>query len=260
MTECRAALHAPWRSSAASLSSACSTCLRRGCPHATLSRPPCWPASTCAHLTERDRAQSRQVDASGEIVALDGHCPWKSHLYDIEAELSTPAAPVCIKYVLYADEKGNWRVQCVSESEVRVSAAAPPISLPQSSFKNRLSLPEPWRGVRDDAVCVQLTGVWVTLAAVGAVGHSRLHFRTRLRLHRRLQDQGDSPMKLCLRSRPAGGGPGAGARGAGHTCVAFQALPCFFTKRACRRTARSRVMPRTCAALSFYRSWGHRLS
>ena len=27
-------------------------------------------------------------------------------------------APISIKYALYADEKGNWRVQCVSEGEV----------------------------------------------------------------------------------------------------------------------------------------------
>ena len=40
-----------------------------------------------------------------------------------------------IKYCLYEDEKGNWRVQCVS--------VAP------GSFENRRSLPAAWRGMRD---------------------------------------------------------------------------------------------------------------
>lgn len=62
-----------------------------------------------------------QADSSGEIVVFDqGCCPWKDHLFSIEEEQNiTPA----IKYVLYTDTAGSWRVQCV------------PVHL--SSFKNR---------------------------------------------------------------------------------------------------------------------------
>lgn len=43
-----------------------------------------------------------------------------------------------IKYVLYTDQANKWRIQCVPESLV--------------SFSNRLSLPEDWRGLRDDVL------------------------------------------------------------------------------------------------------------
>jgi uncharacterized UPF0160 family protein len=42
-------------------------------------------------------------------------------------------------YVIYPDEAGgNWRVQAVAVS--------------QESFESRKALPEPWRGVRDEAL------------------------------------------------------------------------------------------------------------
>ncbi|KAL3817441.1 hypothetical protein ACHAXA_001448 [Cyclostephanos tholiformis] len=74
------------------------------------------------------------VDASGEIMRLSSWgLPWKSELYELEYELGIT---VPIKYVLYEDQAGMWRVQCVS---VR-----------GKSFENRLGLPEEWRGVRDE--------------------------------------------------------------------------------------------------------------
>ncbi|XP_005111711.1 MYG1 exonuclease [Aplysia californica] len=74
------------------------------------------------------------VDPSGQIICLEeGGCPWKDHLFTLEAELKvTPP----ILYALFTDTHGNWRVQCVSVS--------------MGSFENRLSLKEEWRGVRDD--------------------------------------------------------------------------------------------------------------
>lgn len=52
-----------------------------------------------------------QVDSSGEIVELaKGGCPWKEHLYHLESELSPAAA---ITFVIYTDQAGQWRVQCV---------------------------------------------------------------------------------------------------------------------------------------------------
>lgn len=52
-----------------------------------------------------------QVDPSGEIVLLaQGGCPWKEHLFALEKELKVD---VPIKFVLYTDQSGHWRVQCV---------------------------------------------------------------------------------------------------------------------------------------------------
>lgn len=54
---------------------------------------------------------SFQVDPSGKIVELaQGGCPWKEHLYHLESELSPP---VVITFVIYTDQAGQWRVQCV---------------------------------------------------------------------------------------------------------------------------------------------------
>ncbi|XP_026791410.2 mitochondrial import inner membrane translocase subunit Tim17-A isoform X2 [Pangasianodon hypophthalmus] len=52
-----------------------------------------------------------QVDASGEIVLLvQGGCPWKEHLFSLEKELKLD---ISIKFVLYPDQNGQWRIQCV---------------------------------------------------------------------------------------------------------------------------------------------------
>ena len=52
-----------------------------------------------------------QIDSSGEIICLaEGGAPWKDHLFTIEEELSISPP---IKYVLYPDSSGAWRVQCV---------------------------------------------------------------------------------------------------------------------------------------------------
>ena len=48
-------------------------------------------------------------------------------------------------YIVYPDESGgNWRIQAV------------PVS--PHSFESRKALPEPWRGVRDDALS-ELSGI-----------------------------------------------------------------------------------------------------
>ncbi|CAK4080952.1 unnamed protein product [Aphanomyces euteiches] len=73
-----------------------------------------------------------QVHESGEIMTLS-YCPWKSHLYDIEAELLIPGQ---IKFVLYEDSTGGmWRIQAVNVED--------------GKFALRLGLPAPWRGLRD---------------------------------------------------------------------------------------------------------------
>ncbi|KAH3876932.1 hypothetical protein DPMN_000785 [Dreissena polymorpha] len=84
-------------------------------------------------LVEEALLARTRVDESGEILCLSqGGCPWKEHLFTLEKEHNI----LCpIKYVLYTDTAGKWRVQCVS---VR-----------PDSFENRLSLPAEWRGLRD---------------------------------------------------------------------------------------------------------------
>ncbi|KIW64128.1 hypothetical protein PV04_09083 [Phialophora macrospora] len=63
--------------------------------------------------------------------------PWKEHLYNIEEESKLPADKQ-ILFVIYPEKEdpgSKWRIQAVSKDF--------------SSFENRKSLPEPWRGVRD---------------------------------------------------------------------------------------------------------------
>ncbi|KAH7971185.1 hypothetical protein HPB49_020099 [Dermacentor silvarum] len=57
----------------------------------------------------------------------------KDHLLALEEELSIPGE---VKFVLYQDQGGSWRVQGV------------PVAL--GSFDCRVFLPEKWRGVRDE--------------------------------------------------------------------------------------------------------------
>ncbi|KAJ8048139.1 UPF0160 protein MYG1, mitochondrial [Holothuria leucospilota] len=90
-----------------------------------------WPAR---ELVEDSMKNRFEVHESGEIVIFGaGGCPWKEHLYALEKEMGVETP---IKYVLYTDQANKWRVQCVS--------VAP------HSFENRLSLPEKWRGMRNN--------------------------------------------------------------------------------------------------------------
>jgi uncharacterized UPF0160 family protein len=76
------------------------------------------------------------IDPSGQIVKFEsGGLPWKGHLYDLEKELKIVEEKDLIKFVLYTDQAGMWRVQAVT--------------VEGQAFQNRLSLPENWRGVRD---------------------------------------------------------------------------------------------------------------
>jgi len=72
---------------------------------------------------------------SGEIVVMHNYTIWKNHLLKLEEELKV-ATP--IKYVLYADDSKQWRVQAVP---VRTD-----------SFESRKPLPEAWCGLRDDVL------------------------------------------------------------------------------------------------------------
>jgi uncharacterized UPF0160 family protein len=112
-------------------------------------------------IVERCMASRRSFHESGEILLLDQFCPWGDHLFECE-RVEGPDAPK-IKYIIFADTGGaSWRVR-----------AAP---LESESFKNRLPLPEPWRGLRD-AELDAATGIngCVFVHATGFIGgnHTR---------------------------------------------------------------------------------------
>lgn len=88
------------------------------------------PARSIVEQAVKDRFD---VDASGEIICLpSGGLPWKSEVYELEHQYKIDPL---IKYVLYTDQSGMWRIQCVS--------------VEGKAFENRLGLPKEWRGVRD---------------------------------------------------------------------------------------------------------------
>ncbi|CAK9438540.1 uncharacterized protein LODBEIA_P27640 [Lodderomyces beijingensis] len=88
------------------------------------------PAKT---LVEEAFNKRFDVDESGEILVLSQFCPWKEHLYAIEKDAKQEGA---IKFVLFKDSSGKWRVSTVSVTS--------------SSFEFRLGLPEQLRGLRDE--------------------------------------------------------------------------------------------------------------
>ncbi|XP_059539019.1 MYG1 exonuclease isoform X2 [Myotis daubentonii] len=109
-------------------------------------------------LVEEALTQRLQVDPSGEIIELaKGGCPWKEHLYHLESGLSPPVA---IAFVIYTDQAGQWRVQCVPKE--------------LHSFQSRLPLPESWRGLRDEALD-QVSGIpgCIFVHASGFIGGHR---------------------------------------------------------------------------------------
>jgi len=87
-------------------------------------------------LVETALLERQAVHASGEVIILPhSGCPWKTHLYTLERVHSVTKL---VKFVLYIDTAGMWRVQAVTAEG--------------TAFTNRLGLLEPWRGLRDDAL------------------------------------------------------------------------------------------------------------
>jgi uncharacterized UPF0160 family protein len=72
-------------------------------------------------------------DVLEEIITLpDGGVPWKTHLYDLEVKHCIEGL---IKFVLYTDQSGMWRVQAVT--------------VKGTAFTNRVGIIAEWRGMRD---------------------------------------------------------------------------------------------------------------
>lgn len=84
----------------------------------------------------------------------EGHFPWKEHLFLLEKDLALEGL---IKFVLYTDDRGKWRVQAVPKS-------------PQS-FESRVGLRPEWRGLRDQALASvsQISGT-IFVHATGFIG------------------------------------------------------------------------------------------
>ena len=94
-----------------------------------------FPART---LVRETYASRKEFDGKGRIMLFSRGCPWKDHLYTLEAEHDTEEAERVL-YVLYPEsehESSKWRVQAVGESK--------------DSFQSRKALPEAWRGLRDE--------------------------------------------------------------------------------------------------------------
>ena len=85
-------------------------------------------------VVEKAVLERLTTDPSGEIICFpSGGLPWKGHLYELE---KLHKLDKLIKFVLYTDQGGMWRVQAVT--------------VEGTLFENRLGLPEEWRGVRDE--------------------------------------------------------------------------------------------------------------
>lgn len=87
-------------------------------------------------IVEDAVAARKSLHESGEIMMLDRYCPWQGHLSDLEKELDIEGS---LKYVIFGDSGGSWRVQAVSAE----------------GFASRKALPSTWRGVRDS----ELSGI-----------------------------------------------------------------------------------------------------
>jgi uncharacterized UPF0160 family protein len=103
-----------------------------------------------------------EVDSSGEIMELvSGGCPWKEHLAKLEKDLEIEKP---IKFVIFPDTAGSWRVQGV------------PVS--PDSFTLKVPLLPDWQGVRDKEL-QELSGLptAIFVHANGFIGgaHERQH-------------------------------------------------------------------------------------
>jgi len=91
------------------------------------------PARTLVHDTYKTR---KEYEGKGKLMVFPRGCPWKDHLYTLEAEHPTEEKVVYVLYPESEHEGAKWRIQAVSVSK--------------DSFESRKPLPNSWRGVRDD--------------------------------------------------------------------------------------------------------------
>lgn len=115
-----------------------------------------WPARSIVEGALREEAR-KAVHPSGKAAALPSYCPWQSHLHDLEEEGFEGLTAGEVLYVLFPDSSKGYRIQAVSQKD--------------GGFENRKSLPEPWRGMRDEK-CSEVTGVegCIFVHAAGFIG------------------------------------------------------------------------------------------
>jgi len=80
-------------------------------------------------------AMNTSLYLDNQVLKLENYCPWRSHLQDAEKDRQLTGS---IKYVLFPDTNGTWRIQAMP--------------LEGSEFLNRLPLPADWCGLRDKAL------------------------------------------------------------------------------------------------------------
>ncbi|KAI5955656.1 hypothetical protein KGF54_001158 [Candida jiufengensis] len=109
------------------------------------------PAKSIVETAFNDRFN---IDKSGEIIVLSQFCPWKEHLYAIEKNNNAEGS---IKFVLFKDSSGKWRISTVSVTS--------------SSFEFRKGIPEQYRGLRDEELS-EKTGIegCIFVHAAGFIG------------------------------------------------------------------------------------------
>ena len=97
-----------------------------------------WPARQHVQSAIEERLDVHQ---SGHIIELKQVIPWKEHLFILEKSDSIKPD---IKFVIFKDTKGKWRVQAV------------PLS--SHSYELRVPLKADWRGLRDQELS-QIAGI-----------------------------------------------------------------------------------------------------
>ncbi|CAD5112377.1 DgyrCDS1600 [Dimorphilus gyrociliatus] len=115
------------------------------------------PARSIVESAFHDRFKAHE---SGEILVFTkGCCPWKEHLTELEEE---EGVGDLVKFVLFTDQHGHWRVQSVPK-EV-------------NSFESRIPLHQDWRGLRDD-VLSQVSGIdsCIFVHASGFIGGNKTY-------------------------------------------------------------------------------------
>ncbi|KAF2863999.1 metal-dependent protein hydrolase [Piedraia hortae CBS 480.64] len=121
--------------------------------------------------------QRTEHDSKGRIIVIpyrDSGVPWADHLFSLEDEAGTPGQ---VLYALFAESgspDSKWRVRAVS--------------LKPGSFESRKSLPEQWRGVRDDELS-KVNGIpgCIFVHASGFIGGNKT-FEGALQMARKAAD------------------------------------------------------------------------
>lgn len=102
-----------------------------------------WPARAVVEKAMTEEAR-KAVHPSGKVAALASYAPWQSHLADLEKEGFGGLKEEEVLFMLFPDSTKGYRIQCVPKEG--------------AGFQNRKTLPEPWRGVRDEK-CSEVSGV-----------------------------------------------------------------------------------------------------